>query len=136
MRAPNSTSTMRLRLEFPDKYRLWSELLRARTDRVFIGSSFMPKLGVETAVELVVGTVTVMAFGRVVGLRRQSARFRAGVWVRFDEEEIEKVRRFLGLTQEPDKSPMGRRFRRYACTLNVLFKRPSLPNTAVARNLS
>ena len=27
---------MRLRLEFPDKYRLWSELVKANTDRVFI----------------------------------------------------------------------------------------------------
>ena len=49
---------MRLRLEFPDKFRLWSELVKANTDRVFIEApAASVRLGARVPVELVVGGV-------------------------------------------------------------------------------
>ena len=45
---------MSLRLEYPDKYRLWSELVKANTDRVFIEAGEGPRLGDKLPVELAV----------------------------------------------------------------------------------
>ena len=126
---------MALRLEFPDKYRLWSELLRGHTDRLFVSTEECPRLGEPTPIELLVAGVVVVASAQVVGLRRKSRLFKTGVWVRFDDEEIEKVRRFLGLTQD-DRPKPGRRTRRMPCTLPVKITWPSLANTAFARDLS
>jgi CheY-like chemotaxis protein len=126
---------MALRLEFPDKYRLWSELLRGHTDRLFVVTDELPKLGEPTPIELHVGGVMVVGNAQVVALRQKSRLFRTGVWVRFEDEEIEKVRRFLGLTQQERPKP-GRRTRRLPCTLPVKLIRPALPNTAFARDLS
>ena len=72
---------MPLRLEFPDKYRLWSELLRGHHDRLFVATTECPKLGEPTPIELLVGGVVVTARAQVVGLRRQSRLFKVGVWV-------------------------------------------------------
>src|SRR5450432_3311884 len=77
-----------LQLGYPDKYRLWSELLKANTDRIFIESVQPPRLGERVPVELLVEGVQLVATGDVVGLRRAGPRFRAGVWVRFNDEEL------------------------------------------------
>lgn len=126
---------MPLRLDFPDKYRLWSELLRGHTDRLFVPTAESPRLGEPTPVELVVGEVVVVANAQVVGLRRKSRLFKTGVWVRFHDEEIDKVRRVLGLAQD-DRPKPGRRTRRMPCTLPVKITWPLLANTAFARDLS
>src|SRR4051812_1277109 len=94
-------------LAYPDKYRLWDELVKATTDRVFIEAPEPPRLGERVPVELHIEGVTLMATGDVIGLRTAGPRLRAGVWVRFDDDEIDKVRRFLGLTQHPDRPPIG-----------------------------
>ena len=127
---------MRLRLEFPDKHRLWAELAKANTDRVFIETPTVPpKLGQRVPVELAVGTVLLVAFADVVGVRSSGGRFRVGVWVRFADEEIVKVRRFLGLTVEvQDRNEMGRTARREPCHLKVKLRRPE--GEGVLRNLS
>ena len=127
---------MSLRLEYPDKYSLWSELVKANTDRVFIETGDGPRLGSKVPVELAVGGVLLVANGDVVGLRRPGSRFKSGVWVRFDDEEVDKVRRFLGLTQLPDRPMVGRRNPRVPCALPVKFARPMLVQEAIARNLS
>jgi CheY-like chemotaxis protein len=125
-----------LQLGYPDKYRLWSELLKANTDRVFIETTEPPRLGDRVPVELLVEGVSLVATGDIVGLRMQGPRFRAGVWVRFNDEEVEKVRRFLGLTQSIDRLAVGRRTPRESCSLKARFLRPASDADSTARNLS
>lgn len=129
---------VRLRLEFPDKHRLWAELAKANTDRIFIEAPTVPpKLGTRVPVELAVGTVLLVAFADVVGVRTTGGRFRAGVWVKLADEEVVKVRRFLGLSAEvQDRKEIGRTARREPCHLKVTLRRPELPGPAVLRNLS
>lgn len=125
-----------LRLEYADKYRLWTELLRARMDRVFIATEQPPRLGGRVQVVIAVGTVEVLAEGMVLAVRGAGPRFKAGVWVRFAADEVEKVRRFLGLSEVGDVSVHGRRARRLACHLQVRFSRPTLEGSFFAENLS
>ena len=125
-----------LQLAYPDKYRLWDELVKANTDRVFIESTEPPRLGERVPVELHVEGVSLVATGDVIGLRKHGPRFRGGVWVRFDDDEVDKVRRFLGLTQQPDRPPMGRRSPREGCALKAVFRRPEIKDEAIARNIS
>ena len=136
-------SSMRLRLEFPDKYRLWSELVKASTDRVFveIPTSSLPgalrgRLGMRVPIELAVGGVLLVTMGDVVGVRPQGGRFKAGVWVNVSVDEVLKVRRFLGLAEEPSRPATGRRSHREPCSLSVTLKKPELPHGAKLRNLS
>ena len=126
---------MTLRLEFRDKYLLWSELLRGNKDRLFIHTPERPRLGESAAIELHLGGMTLVAHAQVVGLRRQSKLFKVGVWVRFENEEIDRLRKLIGLSQSEGPKP-GRRTRRLPCTLPVKITRPPLPNTAFARDLS
>lgn len=127
---------MSLALSYPDKYRLWDELVKASTDRVFIETVTPPRLGEKVPVELHVEGVSLVATGDVIGLRKPGPRFRGGVWVRFDDEEVDKVRRFLGLTHQPDRPPVGRRSAREGCSMRAVFRRPELPDEATARNIS
>ena len=129
---------MRLRLEFPDKHRLWAELVKASTDRVFVEAPIIPpKLGHRVPVELAVGGVLLVAFADVVGVRVPGGRFAPGVWVKLGEDEVGKVRRFLGLDQDPPpRAEAGREHRREACSLPVTFRRPAHPHQAALRNLS
>ncbi len=87
-------------------------------------------------VELLVEGVQLIATCDVVGLRRVGPKFPGGVWVRFNDEEIEKVRRFLGLTSMPDRPAVGRRTPRETCALKATFLRPATQVPAIARNLS
>ena len=129
---------MRLRLEFPDKYRLWSELVKANTDRVFIETTkeATPKLGSRVPVELAVGGVLLMALADVVALRNEGGRFKPGVWVKLDDDEVLKVRRFLGLAEEPSRPATGRKSHREPCALVAKLRRPDAPNATRVRNLS
>ncbi len=129
---------MPLRLEYPDKYRLWSDLIQGNTDRVFVATDSPPGIGALVPVELALSglPVSIIIHGTVVGLRRKSERFRAGAYVRFADEEIEKCRKFLGLTQSPEKYAQGRKAKRVSCDLKVVFKHPPMAEHGVARNLS
>ncbi len=126
---------MALRLDFRDKYQLWAEMLRGNKDRIFIGTVERPRLGELTAIELHLDGMALIANAQVVGLRRDSKLFKVGVWVRFEDEEIERVRKLIGLSHTEAPKP-GRRTRRLPCTLPVKLTRPPLPNTAFARDLS
>ena len=126
---------MALRLEFRDKYLLWSELLRGNKDRLFITTAERPRLGAQAPLELHLAGMTLVTSAQVVGLRRESKLFKVGVWVRFEDEEIERVGKLIGLSHSDAPKP-GRRTRRLPCTLPVKLTRPPLPNTAFARDLS
>ena len=127
---------MTLKLKFEDKYRLWAELVRARTDRLFIpGSIEGIALGTRVPLEMEVGEVPLVASVDVVGLRQKGSRFQEGVFVRIDDEQADTVRRFLGL-KPTDRPPSGRLSVRIPCQLDVVLKRPGVPGRTVARNVS
>lgn len=128
---------MRLRLEFSDKYKLWSELVKANTDRVFVETTeTAEKLGTRVPVELAVGSVLLIAVADVLGLRAEGGRFKQGLFVKFADEEMLKVRRFLGLAEEPLRPVSGRKDHREPCQLEVTLRKPALPHGAKFRNLS
>ena len=113
---------MPFRLEFADKYRLWSELLHSNTERVFVATSELPQLGNRITVELGLrGTpVRVVIAGTVVGVRHPGGRFPSGIFLRFPASEIEKCRRFLGLSM-PGGYDKGRKNARVPCALELRF---------------
>ncbi|MDQ3263251.1 MAG: response regulator [Myxococcota bacterium] len=129
---------MSLSLEYPDKYRLWADLIQANSDRVFIAADQLPPLGALVPVKLTLPGVPlhVAIEGMIVGRRTGSARFRSGVYVRFPDDQIEKCRRFLGLTQSPERYEQGRKAERIRCELKLTLLEPATEGTALAKNLS
>lgn len=129
---------MTLRLEYPDKYQLWSKLIQGKFDRVFVETTDSPRLATRVPVELALSglQVHVVITGVVIGARTRSDRFPAGVYVRFDEEEMEKCRRFLGLAHVAERYEQGRKARRAACELSVVLRQPPLASPGVVRDLS
>jgi CheY-like chemotaxis protein len=92
-------------------------------------------LGSPCPIELHLAGMTLVSTAQVVGLRRHSKLFKIGVWVRFEDEELERVRKLIGLTRSEMPKP-GRRTRRLPCTLAVTITRPPLADPAFARDLS
>src|SRR5438552_3966797 len=129
---------MALRLQYPDKYRLWSDLIQGNTDRVFVASEEPPRIGARVPVELALTglPVHIVIVGTVIGLRKKSERFAARVYVRFPDDEIEKCRRFLGLSQSPERYEHGRKARRTDCALKLVFKTPAMSDHCNVRNIS
>jgi CheY-like chemotaxis protein/Tfp pilus assembly protein PilZ len=128
---------MPFRLEFADKYRLWSELLHSSTDRAFLPTDERPQLGSRIPVELSLsGTkVRMVLAGTVVGVRVPGGRFPAGVFIRFPPEEIEKCRRFLGLSL-PGGYEKARKSPRVRCDLPLQFVSRATGAVYQVRNLS
>src|SRR5512146_2949748 len=102
---------MILTLEYPDKYRLWADLIRGNSDRVFVPTEVPPPLGSRVAVRLSLPglTLALAIDGTVIGRRLRSGRFAAGAYVRIPDDQIEKCRRFLGLSQAPERYLQGRK---------------------------
>lgn len=127
---------MSLRLQFADKYRLWADVVRAHRDRLFVPCDpWSVRLGERALLELLVGEVPLVAHVDVVGVRHAGTRFQAGVWVHVDDDEADKLRRFLGL-KPTDRPPVGRHAPRLPCQLEVTLRRPGVASRSVARNLS
>lgn len=129
---------MSLRLEFTDRYRLWSELIHTNAERVFIATDELPRIASEVAVELVLPDppVTIVLIGSVVGLRAKSDRFPSGVFVRFGSREVEKCRAYLGLNRASTEVEAGRKASRVDCELKLRLTEPKLAAGCVAKNLS
>ena len=128
---------MSLRLEFADKYRLWSELLHGSTDRLFVETTERPQLGSRVSVELALAgsNVRMVIAAVMVGVRHPGGRFPAGVFLHFPPEEMEKCRRFLGLSM-PGGFDKGRKMRRVRCALPVQFVSLASDRAYEIRNLS
>ena len=128
---------MPFRLEFADKYRLWSELLHSNTERVFVPSEDLSALGASVPVELALTgtTVRLVIAGRVVGVRHPGGRFPSGLFLHFPPEEIEKCRRFLGL-HLPGGFEKGRKQPRVRCALELQFVNRAVQGRFEVRNLS
>ncbi|MBI3178325.1 MAG: response regulator [Deltaproteobacteria bacterium] len=129
---------MPLRLVYPDKYRLWDDLVRGNTDRVFVETLDKPQLRSTVSVELALPNlaVPIVIRGTVVGRRAQSQKFAAGVYLRFEDREIQKCRRFLGLAQTPERYEHARKTRRVHDELRVRFVRPELGTPGITKNVS
>jgi CheY-like chemotaxis protein len=129
---------MPLSLEYPDKYRLWADLIQGNNDRVFVPTAEVPRLGALVPVKLELPGVSlqIVIEGQVIGRRVQSARFPSGVYLRFADDQMEKCRRFLGLSQSPERYEQGRKSRRIRCELKVDFTEPKVKTPGVAKNIS
>lgn len=128
---------MPFRLEFADRYRLWSELVHSNTDRVFVATEEPPHLGGRVPVELTLkGTpVRVVVVATVVGRRAAGGRFPGGIFLKFEPGEVEKCRRFLGLSV-PGSESQGRKTPRVRCALEVAFVSHEQARSFEIRNLS
>jgi CheY-like chemotaxis protein len=129
---------MPLRLKFQDKYRLWAELLRANTDRLFVPTDEQPKIGAKTPLELTLPgqTMPLILRGTVVGQRRKGPRFPAGAYLRISDDELEKCRRLLGLVYGPNRWEKTRKSNRAPCALNITYLKPDASGTFATLNLS
>ncbi len=127
-----------LRVSFPDKYRLWTEMVRGRTDRMFIPTGETPTIGAQVRVELLLPELVlpIVVEGSVVGRRGLSARFETGVYLHFQQDQIEKVRQFLGLANGDRQIARGRRHRRVHATLTVRISNMPNAEPGITKNLS
>src|SRR5689334_17665061 len=129
---------MPLVLEYPDKYRLWSDLIQGNNDRVFIRTSETPPIGAVVPVTLTLPglPLQIVIEGTVIGRRIGSARFPSGAYLRFDDDQMAKCRRFLGLAQAPERYEQGRKARRMRCELRLELVEPRVASAGVAKNVS
>ncbi|HVE86244.1 MAG TPA: response regulator [Myxococcales bacterium] len=129
---------MPLVLEYPDKYRLWSDLIQGHNNRVFIPTDEAPSLGgvVQVTLSLPGLPLQIAIEGAVIGRRPRSERFPPGVYLRFSDEQMDKCRRFLGLSQSPERYEQGRKAKRARCELKLELVEPRAESTGVAKNLS
>ncbi|MHB8877871.1 MAG: response regulator [Myxococcaceae bacterium] len=132
---------MPLRLQYLDKYRLWADLIKADTQRFFIASDQPLRIGGQVSVEISIGTVPgsqalpVVIVGKVIGLRGVSNRFPSGAFIHFEDKEIEKCRRLVGLSQTFEPA-LCRTAIRVDCALPLRFLVPEDPGPFEAKNLS
>ena len=129
---------MALSVAYANKYRLWADVLRARSDRLVV--STQAELGLGSAVALQMGLpdlqVPVVLQATVVGLRPSSLRFKAGVYLHINDEEMDKARRMLGMALPRDPAAYGRRAVRAACDLTAHIQSPPMAGALRVRNLS
>jgi CheY-like chemotaxis protein len=129
---------MGLQLRFSDKYRLWAELIQSGVTRVFIESDQDGQIGSEVPVEVVLPELPlhIVLTGTIVGLRPKSDRFGRGVFVKFEPQEIDKCRSYLGLSRFEDRGETGRRVSRVDCALALRLLLPPNDETYVIKNMS
>lgn len=129
---------MPLRLQYLDKYRMWRDIVQAKSDRIFVPTEERVSIGEAVSLELSLPSLSLhmVMQGTVVGRRHRSRRFAQGIYLRFASSEINKCRRFLGLGQPLDYAAHGRKSPRVACALPVKFVQPDLAGAFVARDIS
>lgn len=129
---------MPLVLKYQDRYRLWNDLIRASTDRLFIATAEPPALHSQAPIEVQVPELVrpIVVSASIIGRRTGSRRFDSGVYVRIPEREVEKCRRFLGLDSSAAEHHPPRRAQRVHCNVAVRFVQPLHDRAFIARNLS
>ncbi|MDF1564088.1 MAG: response regulator [Deltaproteobacteria bacterium] len=129
---------MALRLSYGDRYRFWHDLVAGYHDRLFIQTDERPPLGERVPVTVSLDQVAVPVVFRalVSGHRRGSRRFPDGVWVRIDERELTKLRRFLGLGAPRGSYQPARHSVRAHLALPVRFVDPEAEEETETRNVS
>ncbi|MBN2497236.1 MAG: response regulator [Deltaproteobacteria bacterium] len=129
---------MAYRLTYPDKYRLWNDLVRGSADRLFIATDEQPPLGGEVAVEIQVSdhNLYFVVSGRVIGRRGRSRRFEPGVFVRVEAESLKECQAYLGMECLPELARRARRSLRVHAEVEVRFLSPKADQTGQTRNIS
>jgi CheY-like chemotaxis protein len=130
---------MGLKLKYLDRYRLWNDLVRASTDRLFVPTDDdVPLLHSVEALEVETPGLVVPLVLRatVVGRRGGSKRFASGVYVRVPQKEVDKCRRFLSLGKLSGDVQGQRRAPRVPTEVPVQFVQPELSGAFSTRNLS
>lgn len=129
---------MAYRLTYPDKYRLWNDLVRGNADRLFIATDEQPPLGGEVSVEIQVEdrNLFFVVSGRVIGRRGKSRRFESGVFVRVAAESLKECQAYLGMECLPELARRARRSLRVHTEVEVRFVSPRTEQTGQTRNLS
>ncbi len=127
-----------IKLHYQDRYRLWADLLQGHTDRLFVATEERPSLGATVPLQIHVSELAlpIVALAKVVGWRGESARFPRGVFVQVPEEELEKCRRFLGLSKPQPTDSFGRALLRLHTRAPVRLLGLGTPLSALARNVS
>jgi len=129
---------MPLVLQYPDKYRLWSDLIHGNSERVFIPTDETPALGSVVPVTLSLPGIPLQLVieGAVLGLRARGQRFPAGVYLRFPGEQMDRCRRFIGLSRSLERFEQGRKSRRTRCELRLELLEPPVELAGMVKNLS
>lgn len=127
-----------IKLKYQDRYRLWADLVQGHTDRLFVQTDDRPPLGTAVPLQIHVSELAlpIVAMGKVVGWRGESARFARGVFVQLPDEELEKCRRFLGLSKSRDAEPHGRTVLRVHSRVPARLLGLGAAVTATTRNAS
>jgi len=119
---------MALRLDFANKYELWTNVVRANTHRLLVPTEQAPRVGGKVNLELKLPELRlpIVVKGKVVGRRDKSDRFEAGVYLKVEDEELDKVRRYLGLAPRDSDAEKMRRYPRLKWAAQVRFVEPNL----------
>jgi CheY-like chemotaxis protein len=124
---------------YQDKYQLWADLALANRDRLFVVTQAELPLGAPVVIQagLQTSSMPVVVRGTVVGRRRASLRYAAGLYVTIPDRELEKGRRLLGLTSAiHGTDAWGRRATRHACQLNATIQNFLGEEEVTVRNIS
>lgn len=129
---------MRLALTYQDKYRLWNDLFRGSTDRLFIATGAEIELAAVVTVEINIPELSMplVVKGTVVGQRPPSLRFERGVFVRIDDSELDRCRRFLRLRHPREATDRARRRTRITHRAKVRLLKPEIDSELATTNLS
>ena len=129
---------MPLKLEYPDKYQLWNDLVRGNADRLFVASSDTFRLRQQVPIEVRVTGVKLplVVHGNIIGRRDASRRFAQGVYLRFGETELDKFRRFLSLQPPQPIDSRARSARRLRHEFAVRFVEPKVGKVCQTMNIS
>lgn len=129
---------MTFKLEFEDKYRLWSTVVQGAADRIFIATDVFPPIGGAVPVRLLLPSqhLELTLKGVVVGRRRGGERFASGVYLRFSSDDLKTCRSHFGLAQDPERYKRSRRAPRVHRELPVRLKDPDLATAFTTRNIS
>lgn len=125
-------------LTYRDRYRLWVDLVRGHTDRLFIPAKERLRLGssIVADIQLVSQNTPLEVRGTVIGWRPASARFKQGIFVRLHEQELRKCQALLGLDRLADLASHARRNYRVNRTIPTQLLDPPNSGFSSVRNIS
>lgn len=115
-----------LACEFPDKIRLYDQVLKSDNRRLFVPTEQELSTGQTVQVQInVSGHEPLTATGKVVAKRPRSvAGQAAGVWLQFDAGEADALRRLLEIGEGEGASLTVRGSPRFEASLPVLIDKP------------
>ncbi|MEE8408381.1 MAG: response regulator [Myxococcota bacterium] len=130
--------SMRLKLDYSNKYTLWMDLILANADRLFVEADRITLLGTEVPLEIAIQDLglRLVVRGNVVATRRQSRRFPQGVFLQIPDRELRKCQRFLGLDLTESRWGRMRRASRVFYEAPVRFVEPEVDGPCVTMNIS